>query len=321
MDGNDVTVVIGRHNLTNHNTGEDVPVSEVVLHPNYDMRTSEDYDIALVILSRPVTADVNIMNINANSTLPVAGSDVTYLGWGEIDSDAATLNVSDTLREVESNVITNEQCNDIEGIIDGTKSTDSYNGLISDVMLCTFTIGRDSCQKDSGGPLIIRGKDASEDVQVGVASWGLGCASKVFPGVACRISYVYSWIKDVVCDKSSEPALAFECDINATLAETEKTTTPMDLDSTNLFEVDKETDTPYAIQIERPETPVAPESTNGIESDPETIDIEEMPNKSPGMPGQTNDFDGDTTRSFATIGQTTTTALGILMFEIAIQAF
>ena len=205
------TVVIGRYNLTNINVGDDVTIAEKVPHPNYNMRISEDYDFGLVFLSRPTTVDVDIAPINANNSVPAIGAAVTYLGWGEIDSDVSTLNCSQTLREVESNIITNEQCEASAGIVDGTKSTDSYEDLITENMLCTFAIDKDSCQKDSGGPLIIRGKDASGDVQVGIASWGVSCASDIFPGVAARISSVHNWIEDTVCSKSIEPGPAFKC--------------------------------------------------------------------------------------------------------------
>ena len=33
---------------------------------------------------------------------------------------------------------------------------------------------RDSCQTDSGGPLILKGDAATEDLQIGVSSWGIG---------------------------------------------------------------------------------------------------------------------------------------------------
>mmetsp|Transcript_11704 Transcript_11704/g.17714 ORF Transcript_11704/g.17714 Transcript_11704/m.17714 type:complete len:86 (-) Transcript_11704:11-268(-) len=41
--------------------------------------------------------------------------------------------------------------------------------------------GQESCQGDSGGPLII--SNGEENVQVGIVSWGIGCASKHFPGL------------------------------------------------------------------------------------------------------------------------------------------
>lgn len=205
------TVVIGRHNHTDDTVGDDVAYAEKVLHPIFDMRASVDYDIALVFLSRPTTADVDIVRINNNTVVPVAGTDVTYLGWGEIDKDDLTVNVSATLREVESDVITNDQCDAVSGLVDGTSYRESYRGLISGAMICTFAIGKDSCQKDSGGPLIMRGTDASTDVQVGVASWGISCASNVFPGVSARVSSVYSWIEDTVCEKSIDPGPSFGC--------------------------------------------------------------------------------------------------------------
>jgi hypothetical protein len=37
-------------------------------------------------------------------------------------------------------------------------------------------------QQRKGGPSTIPGSTAAEDVLVGVNSWGIGCATKVFPG-------------------------------------------------------------------------------------------------------------------------------------------
>ena len=58
--------------------------------------------------------------------------------------------------------------------------------------------------------MIVKGVDASRDVQIGISSWGVDCAS-VFPGVASRVSYSWDFIRDNVCNKSSVPPDYFEC--------------------------------------------------------------------------------------------------------------
>ena len=54
--------------------------------------------------------------------------------------------------------------------------------------------GKDSCQGDSGGPLAIDGDDGCP-VQVGVVSWGDGCAKAKAYGVYTRIAAYADWIQ------------------------------------------------------------------------------------------------------------------------------
>ena len=44
----------------------------------------------------------------------------------------------------------------------------------------------DACQGDSGGPMIWRGDQDSAFTQIGIVSWGQGCARKGYPGVYTR---------------------------------------------------------------------------------------------------------------------------------------
>ena len=53
--------------------------------------------------------------------------------------------------------------------------------------------GRDSCQGDSGGPMFTN-DGVNLPVQVGIVSWGDGCARPDKPGVYTRISSVYDFI-------------------------------------------------------------------------------------------------------------------------------
>ena len=82
-------------------------------------------------------------------------------------------------------------------------------------MMCAVDDGEDACQGDSGGPLIVRSNENTPetDVQVGIVSWGFGCADRDFPGVYSRISYVKNdFFDSVVCEMSDFAPDKFGCD-------------------------------------------------------------------------------------------------------------
>ena len=93
-----------------------------------------------------------------------------------------------------------------------------FESLRFECMTCIF-LG------DSGGPLIIPGTDASEDVQIGVVSWGNGCAYEGYPGVYSRMSSGFNWIKKTVCEESSLPPTDF-CEASYSPTETPTTYFP-----------------------------------------------------------------------------------------------
>ena len=129
------------------------------------------------------------MRLNTDENLPVTGSSLQVMGWG---TTVAGLSVeADTLLEVDVVTITNEECSQA--------SIEYKNGLTPD-MLCAAEVNKGSCQGDSGGPLVIPGSNYEEDVQVGIVSWGAGCAErecKLFRRFSAHVplSQQISWIR------------------------------------------------------------------------------------------------------------------------------
>ena len=74
-------------------------------------------------------------------------------------------------------------------------------GFVAQHMYCAGAVGIDACQGDSGGPLYLRKAD-NQWIQVGVTSWGVGCAKAGYPGVWTEVSYFLNWICYVLHDKN-----------------------------------------------------------------------------------------------------------------------
>jgi len=162
-------------------------VVDSILHPQYDSM-GINYDYALFRLEDKITLASNVvLKLNQEDAFPAIGQNLTVIGLGarseEEDGSMPLL-----LHEVEIQAIDHKVCNR------------QYEGKVEQQsMFCAGVDGggKDSCQGDSGGPLFIR--NGTEHIQVGIVSWGQGCARNGYPGVYARISHVYDWIRKIAC--------------------------------------------------------------------------------------------------------------------------
>ena len=176
-----VNIVIGRHRLSS-NTGQRISVVKIVRHPDYQHGVTFNNDVALFQLASPASA-TPIKFIDAQMiALDAPNRPVTVIGWGRIASDGAA---SDVLRQVEIPLVDLTTCRLSYGVFDDT---------VTDNMLCAGLKagGKDSCQGDSGGPLMTF--DNGTWKQVGVVSWGDGCAAPNYYGVYTKIARYADWV-------------------------------------------------------------------------------------------------------------------------------
>lgn len=222
--GHFTKIEIGRHDLTDDTEFfETVDIGETKRHTSYES-TGFRYDIALVSLQRRVET-TSLATLNAIPNLASKGDDLTVVGYGaNLAKRNSEFDFPDVFQEGNVKYLTNAACSSYE-----VMGKTLYEDSIHSEMMCAEGDGVDACVGDSGSPLVIRGNSPNDDVQVGVVSWGRGCA--IYPGVYARTSSAYEWIRDTMCDLASDPPLSFECtQERAKLFEASKETEPAPAD-------------------------------------------------------------------------------------------
>lgn len=180
----ELEVLIGEHDTTVDDGQIRIGVEEVIIHPEYNVRTKFDMDYTLLILDTPIRWS----KIARPVCLPHVGTsydniEATVTGWGKIKSRGTHASI---LQEVDVQTMDNSAC---------VKPKTVYKTeQITDNMICAAQPTKDSCQGDSGGPLIAK-EEIGYYSQIGVVSWGNGCALKNAPGIYARVTENLDWIK------------------------------------------------------------------------------------------------------------------------------
>ncbi|GMF38804.1 unnamed protein product [Phytophthora fragariaefolia] len=153
--------------------GMQVKVVKGYRHPMYN-KSAHLYDVGVLKLEKTVTAKT-IGLAAADGSDNKVGSVATVRGWGLTENGSQSL----MMEEVNVNIISNAECNK------------GYRRRITEGMLCAGDgNGKDTCNGDSGGPLI------ANNVLVGIVSWGGKCGANA--GVYTRVSYVRDYIKNII---------------------------------------------------------------------------------------------------------------------------
>jgi len=180
--GDQLTAVIGIHDISNTTEEREYfSISQKVIHPKYDDDTL-DYDFMLLRIDN--SSKFKPVKLGSNYTS--AKTELVTMGYGLLLDEGEYVPL--VLQETEVDALSNSEC------------AQMYSEPIPDNMICagrtTDGISFDACNGDGGGPLI----NKETGVQVGVVSWGYGCANPNYPGVYSRVSSQYDWMESIMKD-------------------------------------------------------------------------------------------------------------------------
>lgn len=206
-----LTVVAGLGDLSEDPTDATFKVTRVVIHPQYTTGSvHQGHDLALLQIGGTWTgATAELDGFAAAATRIRSGTDLEVAGYGKLMEAGGAETVIGKRGAVTAGSLALQQAsvpaiapNKCRRTLTSTIAKYGYQAEFSglqisnDTHICAGVGEIDSCTGDSGGPLISRNADGVP-VQVGIVSWGLGCARPDSPGVYVRVSEYKDWIVSV----------------------------------------------------------------------------------------------------------------------------
>ncbi len=189
LGNEEVAVAVGRTDLTNDDQGLRIEDVDVFVNDDFGSPTRNANDVALIRLPNPVNTSlfppIALAPVGDND-LEQHGVRLTTIGWGTVTAKGRTV-YPEILQKVTVPVVGDGPCQNVY-----RKRLDTLT------MVCAGEFGKDSCLGDSGGPLF--GTENGTLMQVGITSWGTGCATKKFPGVYTEVNNpaIRAWIDETI---------------------------------------------------------------------------------------------------------------------------
>lgn len=177
--------------------GDQYFIEKITVHPDYIPREYYN-DIAVMRLKKPIDFGTNVQPICLPASAEfrkkkLKGRNVTVTGWGDLEFGGKRATV---LQEVTIQVIDPPTC---DRAYIQQRGTTIPRGITTQ-FLCAGVPegGKDACQRDSGGPLMLLEGDVW--FLVGVVSFGFQCAQAGYPGVYTRVTSYLDWLQEVTGD-------------------------------------------------------------------------------------------------------------------------
>lgn len=206
-------VVAGLGDLADDPTEVTFDVADMIIHPDYQTgATHRGHDIALLkiaggwtgpvatidgLLAPPSRYRRDQVEVAGYGFLYEAGSAETAIGKrGAVNAPSLAL------QQASVPPLSPRACQRrMDTTIRQYGEEDAFEGLLlsGDTHICAGVGEVDSCTGDSGGPLVFRPEDG-DPVQIGIVSWGLGCARAEAPGIYVRVAHYKDWIGANISD-------------------------------------------------------------------------------------------------------------------------
>ncbi|XP_055389933.1 uncharacterized protein LOC129618930 [Condylostylus longicornis] len=188
---------MGRNNIKDDDTDNysptDVRIQNIITHKSY--KSVEFYnDIALLKLARPVKFTnglhpaclyTKIDDLSETQKLVITGWGVTDLKYQK------TIHL---LQKANVRTVPLNKC----AAKPEFKNVFAIPRGVTNSQICAYSEVSDTCEGDSGGPLLIE-DDKKVATVIGITSFGMSCGTNT-PGLYTRVAYYLNWIESIVCE-------------------------------------------------------------------------------------------------------------------------
>ena len=170
----------------------EAPVDHVVEHPDWTGDVMDGADVALIVLKSPLEGHPTLKVLpQPDPATWVENKKLYVVGWGIVGDSGA---VPSGLQGGELLYHSVRVCNGMY------RKAGFGRHVINGDMLCAGADGAETCLRDSGGPLIIKGATWEHDVGVGIVSFGNSRCGDPSGGIGGGVPGVFTRLRSFAGD-------------------------------------------------------------------------------------------------------------------------